>query len=82
MRILDIPADTGKHGAFENLHHYPTGDAFANDLNQLTTQFYGTAAIHFVEQLIANKSEYLKLTKEKMQWFEQENVFLLKHPAR
>ena len=72
VRILDIPADTGKYGAFENLHHYPTGDAFANALNLLTTQFYGTAAIHFIEQLIANKSEYLKLTKEKMQQFERE----------
>lgn len=72
VRILDIPADTGKYGAFENLHHYPTGDAFANALNLLTTQFYGTAAIHYIEQLIANKSEYLKLTKEKMQQFERE----------
>lgn len=72
VRILDIPADTGKYGAFENLHHYPTGDAFANALNLLTTQFYGTAAIHFIEQLIANKNEYLKLTKEKMQQFERE----------
>lgn len=72
VRILDIPADTGKYGAFENLHGHLTGDSLSKALNTLTAKYYGIASIHFIEMLIANKSQYLSLTREKMQQFEKE----------
>ncbi len=72
VRILDIPADTGKHGAFENLHGYPNGDSFTKALNALTAKYYGTAAIRFIELFIANKEKYLLIIREKIQQFERE----------
>lgn len=72
VRILDIPADTGKYGAFENLHNHPTGDSFVKALNALTSKFYGSAATRFIELLIANKDEYLLMARDKMQQFEKE----------
>lgn len=72
IRILDIPVDTGKYGAFENLHGYPNGDSFAKELNALSSKYYGNAAIRFIELLIANKPEYLLLARKKIQQFENE----------
>ncbi|MCE5294728.1 MAG: DUF927 domain-containing protein [Chlamydiales bacterium] len=72
VRILNIPADTEKYGAFEHLHGHPTGEAFANALKELFSKYYGTAAIRFIELFIANKAEYLKMAREKMRQFKQE----------
>lgn len=72
VRILDIPVDTDKYGAFENLHGHLTGDSFSKVLNTLTSKYYGTASIRFIEMLIANKLQYLSLAREKMQQFERE----------
>ena len=74
VRILDIPVDTGKYGAFDNLHGYLSGDSFAKELNALTSKYYGNAAIRFIELLIANKAEYLLLARKKIQQFEKEHL--------
>ena len=74
VRILDIPVETGKYGAFENLHGYSNGDSFAKELNVLTSKYYGNAAIRFIELLIANKAEYLLLARKKIQQFEKEHL--------
>ncbi len=79
VRILDIPVDTGKYGAFENLHGYATGNAFAETLNELASKYYGTAAIRFIELFIAKKAEYLQMVREKMRQFKQENLPINAH---
>lgn len=72
VRILDIPANTGKYGAFEYLHGYPNGDSFSKALTALTSKYYGTASICFIELFIANKAEYLQFARNKMHQFEKE----------
>ena len=50
-RLADIPADTGRHGAFEALHGYTSGEAFARALKAATQRNHGTAAREFVRRL-------------------------------
>lgn len=71
VRVLDIPSDTGLFGAFENLHGHSDGESFVRNLNDLTSKFYGTASIRFIELFIANRVEYLTLIRDKMRQFEK-----------
>lgn len=71
IRILDIPADTEIHGAFENLHDHSSGDAFAKALESLSQKYFGHAALHFIEHLINNK-DYISEAKIIIKQFEQE----------
>lgn len=48
VRILDIPADTGKHGVFESLHEFPDGQTFADHLRSAARKFYGTPIRAFI----------------------------------
>ncbi|MFO1430526.1 MAG: DUF927 domain-containing protein [Candidatus Competibacteraceae bacterium] len=57
LRLVDIPADTHKHGIFEELHDYANGSDFANALSAATTRFYGTAARAFLRALTAAPAE-------------------------
>jgi len=50
-RLAGIPADTTRHGAFEALHGYTSGEDFARALNAGTQRSYGTAAREFVRRL-------------------------------
>jgi putative DNA primase/helicase len=52
-RLADIPADTQAHGAFEDLHGYPNGEAFSRALKEAAQRYYGTAAREFVRRLQA-----------------------------
>jgi len=52
-RITDIPADAGKgFGCFENLHELANGGDFADELDRLCSQYYGTAGRAFVEKIV------------------------------
>lgn len=53
-RLIDIPADTGVHGLFEELHGFQDGAQLAKHLTQATTQYYGVAAREFLSKLTAN----------------------------
>lgn len=41
VRMVQIPSDTGKHGAFENLHGFDGGKEFAEYLEQSSRQYHG-----------------------------------------
>ncbi len=56
-RLIDIPADTGMHGAFEQLHGYPNGSEFAQAVTAATMKFYGTPARTFLHALTAMPME-------------------------
>ena len=43
VRIVSIKAKAGVHGAFDTIHHYPSGKAFADHLNSAAMRYYGTA---------------------------------------
>jgi putative DNA primase/helicase len=53
VRIVDIPADAGTgYGLFENIHGYPSAEAFARDLRAAAGRHYGTAAQAFLVALV------------------------------
>ena len=52
-RITDIPADAGKSlGCFENVHHLNNGGEFADELDLLCNQYYGTAARAYIQEIV------------------------------
>ncbi len=55
VRIVDIPADAGAgHGLFENLHGFPSADAFARHLKMAAGEHYGTPTRAFLQTLVDN----------------------------
>ncbi len=61
VRVLDIPADAGAGlGLFEELHGFPSADAFARHLKDLTGRFYGTPARAFLEGITSRLDELKK----------------------
>jgi uncharacterized protein (DUF927 family) len=60
VRLVDIPAEAGKdNGVFEDLHGYPDGGAFSDDLNQSAGQWHGTAFRDFLRRLVCENKENL-----------------------
>lgn len=51
VRVLDIPADTGLHGAFETLHDFEKAADLADALKEDAARFYGTAGRAWLELL-------------------------------
>ena len=50
--MLDIPADAAAGlGLFENIHGFPSADAFARHLKQASAEFYGTAAPEYLSAI-------------------------------
>ena len=54
VRVLDIPADTGRHGLFETLHGFPDARTLADALKAAATRHYGTAGRVWLEHLAAD----------------------------
>lgn len=54
VRLIDIAADTRRHGVFDALHGAKDSAAFANEMKQATSSCFGVAGPAFVEQLIGN----------------------------
>lgn len=66
IRIIDIPADTGKFGIFEYLHGYENGDAFSKHLCKVCKEHYGLAAREFLKCVVNEKEDVRSLAKELM----------------
>jgi len=56
-RLLDVPATSQAHGAFDDLKHYPDGRAFADALKQFTREHHGHAGQAFIENLLSDDSD-------------------------
>jgi len=56
-RLLDVPATGRPYGAFDDLHGYKDGRAFADAMKQATAQFYGHAGAAFIERLLDEKRD-------------------------
>ena len=50
VRLLDVPV-SGKFGAWNNLHGFPTGAAFSDELKRAAVTHYGHAGRAFLEKL-------------------------------
>lgn len=66
VRIIDIPADTGKHGIFENLHGFSSSALFANHLKNACAFDYGHVSREFLKILTENITEILDDVKNIM----------------
>lgn len=59
VRILDIAADTGKYGIFEDLHGFSCGAVFSNHLANNAKAYYGTPARKFLYKLVKSKDDVI-----------------------
>lgn len=57
VRIIDIAADTQKHGIFENLHGHVNAAALSRALTLACQKYHGTAAREFLTVLMNNQEE-------------------------
>jgi len=56
VRLIDLPADAGgKHGLFEDLHGYASGQVFADEMRGRVQQAYGTAGRAFLEKMVEDR---------------------------
>jgi uncharacterized protein (DUF927 family) len=51
VRVLDLPADGGRHGCFDVLHGRPTAAALADDLKRAAASYFGAAGRRWLEIL-------------------------------
>jgi putative DNA primase/helicase len=51
VRVLDIPADTGLFGLFEDLRRFTSAASFADHLKAASTHYYGTAGREWLKNL-------------------------------
>lgn len=65
-RVADIPANTGEHGAFENLHGHKSGAAFAHTIRRATDSYYGTAVRAFLKVLVTQDRETIRQNIERL----------------
>ena len=63
VRFIDISADTGIHGMFENLHEFENGDEFAKYLKKMCSKFYGVASKVFLENLVKDIDGAINIIK-------------------
>ncbi len=52
IRLCDVEADTGQFGLFENLHEFPSGQAFSDHLRSASCNYYGTALRAYLKWLV------------------------------
>jgi putative DNA primase/helicase len=69
IRILDIPADTGRHGLFEVLHGAPDARVLADGLKSAAGRFYGTIGRAWLEALAADPEGVASAAREVSQGF-------------
>ena len=75
VRVVDVPADPGVGiGMFENLHGFPSGDAFARHLRDATRQHYGVAAREFLKAIVPDIDEVRKQIVPVMKAFTEQFV--------
>ena len=75
VRILDIPADAGAGmGLFEELHGFPSADAFARHLKRAAETDFGHPARAYLQSLIERFDDIAPEVKAFVEDFTAENV--------
>lgn len=62
-RMLQIPANTGTYGIFDNIHNFSGGAELADYLNSTTKKFHGTPLIAFLDAFIQQKNIHINTLK-------------------
>lgn len=73
VRVVDIPAFTGKYGVFEHLHFFDSGDTFSRMLCANAEKYHGTAGRAFIQELVYNKSKHIERIKHLIEHFKKAN---------
>lgn len=60
VRLVEIPADTGASGIFENLHGFEGGKTFSEYLRKACAQYHGVASRAFLKKLVEKKEEAIE----------------------
>lgn len=61
VRIVEVPADRGRYGSFDDLHKMKDPAAFAQLLNENATTYYGTAAPAFITKYLEVGADRVRL---------------------
>ena len=80
VRILDVPADTGVFGLFEDLHGAANGQVFADQLRDASQKFYGTAIRFFLAEVAMRQGEVADAVRASQKEFLQKFVPKDAHP--
>lgn len=59
IRLLSIPADTGKHGIFEELHGFENGAAMSKVIMERVEQYHGAIGVNFIEMVAKRDNEQI-----------------------
>ncbi len=80
VRVLDIPAEVGPLGLFEDLHGAANAQTFADQLRASSKRFYGTAIRAFLTEVAGRRSEVADTVRHYQQEFLREHVAAGAHP--
>jgi putative DNA primase/helicase len=69
VRLLNIEAEAGQFGLFEELHGTTSPDAFARALKEAALRYYGTPFRAFLELLTSKRGEVEKLIRKAREEF-------------
>jgi uncharacterized protein (DUF927 family) len=58
-RFIEIPADTGRYGIFENLHNFQSGDELSRHLEAVAKECYGIPIREFLHRISPTSHENL-----------------------
>ena len=74
VRLIEIPADTGVYGLFENLHGFEGGADFSTYLKDTCALYYGIASRAFLRRLVENTDEAIDHVKTVMDGLKQRHL--------
>ncbi|AGP47397.1 hypothetical protein SOD10_38130 [Serratia plymuthica] len=63
VRMVQIPSDTGQHGAFEALHGHADGKAFADHLCDMVGHYHGTPLRAWLNALTGDMNQMIGTAK-------------------
>lgn len=69
VRLIDLPADTGVYGVFENLHGFADGSKFAQTLQQNARSYYGAPLRAYLAKLVQDNLDGIKQDFQKFEKF-------------
>jgi putative DNA primase/helicase len=71
VRVIDLDAEAGKHGIFEELHGMASGAHLADHLSEASRSHYGTPSRIFLATIASHPEEIVTFMTEVMNQFQQ-----------
>jgi putative DNA primase/helicase len=74
VRVLDLPADTGRWGLFEELHGFADARGLADALRAASGRLYGTAGLAWLQVLADDPAGMAAAAREVIEAFTCDHV--------